>query len=284
MTEDRDSTLEERDRPAVMYFALWLAAIAVVVMLLWLWLRDDAAVEIPLALPPPTAVEPEPLVRHPIPEPKTDDEAGEAPAESPLADVLPSSLPELDRSDQALLALAERLIENPRLAELLVPRDLIRRFVITIDGLGTKTVPPTHLPVNAPEGRFLVDQRGERITMNPRNYERYRRHVALLDQLDSHLLAEAYVHFYPLFQQAYRELGYPQGFFNDRLVAVIDEVLATPDISDPVRLEQPSVFYLYADSDIEALTAGQRLLLRMGPDNAIAVKRNLHQIRQNIVR
>lgn len=265
-------------------FLVWLAVIGLIVTAAWFWLRDDAPAEMPLALPPPVTVEPEPLIRHPIPEPKLEDADIEEAPVSVLADVLPGSLPELDRSDQVVLAIVERLIENPGFAELVVPREMIRRFVITVDGLGGRAVPPTHLPVTSPEGRFLVEQQGERVHINPRNYERYRRHVAMLDQLDSELLAEVYVHFYPLFQQAYRELGYPQGFFNDRLIAVIDEILATPEARGPVRLEQPSVFYLYADPDLEALTAGQRLLMRMGPDSAEAVKRKLREIRNTLVR
>jgi hypothetical protein len=264
-------------------FLIWLVVIGLIVSALWLWLRGDKAVETPLALPP-AVDQPEPLVRHPIPEPLTDDEAVGEEAASPLAGVLPATLPELDRSDQALHALVEFMIENPGLAELVVSRNLIRRFVITIDSLGGRVVPQTHLPVTTPEGRFLVEKRGERNVIHPRNYERYGRHVALLDQLDSAALAEAYIHFYPLFQQAYRELGYPQGFFNDRLIAVIDEILATPATGDPVALEQPLVFYTYADPEIEALTAGQRLLIRTGPDNAVAVKRKLREIRQRLVR
>jgi hypothetical protein len=266
------------------FFLMWLVVIGLIVTALWFWLRKETTVETTLALPPPALVEPEPLIRHPIPDPAADDTEVEAETVSVLAGALPASLPELDHSDQALLAIAERLIENPRLAELLVSRELIRRFVITVDGLGGRTVPPTHLPVAPPEGRFLVEQRGERIVINTRNYARYRDHVALLDQVDSDALARAYVHFYPLFQQAYRELGYPQGFFNDRLIAVIDEILATPEVADPVRLEQPSVFYLYVDPDLEALTAGQRLLIRMGQDNAASVKRKLREFKTILVR
>ncbi len=284
MSDDRDSPPETEPVPVLKYFLVWGAAIAVIATLAWWWLRDDVTPESPLVLPPPALVEPEPLVRHPIPEPRPDSGEVESPAPSPLADVLPASLPELDRSDEAVLALAQRLIEHPRLAELLIPREMIRRFVVTVDGLGTKTVAQNRLPVLPPEGRFLVEPRGERFVIDPRNYERYGRHVALLDQLDSRLLIEAYVHFYPLFQQAWRELGYPQGFFNDRLIAVIDEILATPEVSAPVWLEQPGVFYLYVDPELEGMTAGQRLLIRLGPDSAEAVKRKLREIRAGLVR
>jgi len=36
--------------------------------------------------------------------------------------------------------------------------------------------------------------------------------------VDAKKLVSVYVHLYPLFQQAYVGLGYPDGYFNDRLV------------------------------------------------------------------
>jgi len=90
------------------------------------------------------------------------------------------------------------------------------------------------------------------------------------------------VRFHPLLQQAYRELGYPQGNFNDRLVAVIDHLLATPAIEGPLRVVQPKVLYEFADPELEARSAGQKLLLRMGTANAARVKNWLREFRRQI--
>ncbi len=234
----------------------------------------------------PESPEREPLVRHPIPAPEPAEEqsaAAEAPAET-LAAHLPVSLPALDDSDAALVTLINYLVSNPALAELLVPRSLIRRIVVTVDSLPGPAVPLNHLPAVFPPDRFLVSRRGDEILLDERNYARYGRHVALLDSLDSAQLARAYVHFYPLFQEAYRELGYPQGFFNDRLIAVIDHLLDAPEADGRIELAQPAVFYVYADPNYEGLSAGKKLLLRMGPDNASAVKRKLREIRDQLVR
>ena len=70
-----------------------------------------------------------------------------------------------------------------------------------------------------------------------------------------------------------------EGDFDQRLRAVIDELLATPDVSGPLRLIKPEAYYLYADEELESLTAGQKILLRMGPDNAARVKAKLAEIR-----
>ena len=74
-------------------------------------------------------------------------------------------------------------------------------------------------------------------------------------------------------------MGYPNGYFNDRLVEVIDNLLATPDPKGPIALVRPNVMYTYADPGLEGRSAGQKLLIRMGPENAKAVKAKLTELR-----
>jgi len=99
---------------------------------------------------------------------------------------------------------------------------------------------------------------------------------------DPKALAAVYFRLYPLFQQAYENLGYPGKYFNDRMVLAIDSLLATPDVQGPIELVRPKVFYQFADPKLEALPAGQKLLIRMGPQNASIIKAKLQQFRAAI--
>lgn len=100
---------------------------------------------------------------------------------------------------------------------------------------------------------------------------------------DLEITTETYRRFYPLFQESYVRLGYPDGYFNDRAVEVIDHLLATPEPKDPIRLVRPHVLYEFADAELEALSSGQKLLLRMGSKNAASIKRVLKEFRALIV-
>jgi hypothetical protein len=82
-----------------------------------------------------------------------------------------------------------------------------------------------------------------------------------------------------LFQKAYQDLGYPNDYFNDRLVKAIDMLLATPQITGPIDLVRPNVMYVFADQSLESRPAGQKVLIRMGPDNAAVVKAKLTELR-----
>src|ERR1700734_3603000 len=96
--------------------------------------------------------------------------------------------------------------------------------------------------------------------------------VAVINKLDAKQLGALYIHYYPLFQQSYQNLGYPNGYFNDRLVTTIDHLLTTPDVTGDIVLVRPNVMYQFADPNLEDLSAGQKVLLRMGPANAAIVK------------
>ena len=100
---------------------------------------------------------------------------------------------------------------------------------------------------------------------------------------DLELVAETYRRFYPLFQESYVRLGYPDGYFNDRAVEVIDHLLLTPEPEGPVRLVRPHVLYEFADAELESLSSGQKLLLRMGNENTARIKRVLIEFRALIV-
>jgi hypothetical protein len=134
-------------------------------------------------------------------------------------------------------------------------------------------------PVKATPGEAIAVTRGESITLSPENAARYAPVMKLIQTTDPKQLGELYIRFYPLFQQSYEDLGYPGLYFNDRLVEVIDHLLKTPAVRGPVALKQGRVFYEFADPDLESRSAGQKLLLRMGSENAEVVKNKLRELR-----
>ena len=82
-----------------------------------------------------------------------------------------------------------------------------------------------------------------------------------------------------MFQTSYEDLGYPDGYFNDRLIEVIDHLLATPDIDDQTMLVRPHVLYEFADPDLQSRSSGQKLLMRMGSEHRSRIKQTLRDFR-----
>ena len=171
--------------------------------------------------------------------------------------------------------------------------DFPRRFVATVDNLGRPQAPASLWPVNPVGGRFLVDRRDGADVISPDNGLRYTPYVLLLETVELRRVVAVYRQLYPLLQKAYDEIGFPNRYFNDRFVEVIDQLLATPEIAGPlaVRLpaingplqpERPWVLYEFEDPALQRLAAGQKIMLRVGLVNERRLKVRLAELRRLI--
>jgi len=217
-------------------------------------------------LPAPAA---EPPIRHPI------EAAG--PADAPG-----EPLPPLAESDAAIRQMLAELF-GAGLEKIFNLKDIIHRIVATVDNLPRDHLSLQLMPVKPVAGRPVTEGKGENLRLSPQNAARYSSYMRLTKAVPSERLVAVYVYFYPLFQEQYEKLGYPGKYFNDRLVEVIDHLLATPEVQKPLVLTQPKVLYEYADPKLERLSAGQKILLRIGSENAAKVKAKLREIRSALV-
>ncbi len=211
-------------------------------------------------------------VEHPIGEVQT------APANASTA-----AMPTLDDSDDAVASALGGLAGGGELSSLLVRPQIIARIVATIDALPRHELGTMVLPLRTPKGNFLTRDAGDRTVMDEQNASRYAPYMQIVAHADPQAVVTWYVHAYPLFQKAYQQLGYPKGYFNDRLIVVIDNLLAAPEPTQPPTLIRSKGFYIYADPALESLSAGQRLLLRTGSANAATIKAKLRAIRAQLV-
>lgn len=268
----------------------WIAIGIVAVLALgagawWYWQRSAAAempaaaATLPATATPATTGLPEESgeVRHPLIDlPSTDATA---------------TAPEVADPDAAAVAGLNALFGEQELAVWLIPETMLRRLVATTDNLSRNTRTESLRPLRAPTGPLAVNREvieaavgTERITLSEQNAARYDVPVALLMKTDMQQAATLYRRLYPLLQRAYEDLGYPDRYFNDRVVDTIDHLLATPEPVGPLLLEQPKVLYRFADADLESRSSGQKLLLRMGVAHAQAVKGKLREFREQISR
>lgn len=223
--------------------------------------QPPAVVEAPAEVPGPL---------HPV-EPLQESDAGHA-------ELIP--LPPLDQSDE-WFKLEIVNIFGASIEAKLAESGMIEKVVATIDSLPHAHLAERVRPITGLEDHFLVDSQdgsGE-FAINTGNYRRYDGLVEMVNNADLQQVADIYHRFYPLFQKAYVDLGYPDGYFNDRLVEVIDHLLETPEVRDPVALVRPHVLYEYRDPDLEALSSGQKLLLRMGGAHSANIKERLREFR-----
>lgn len=225
---------------------------------------------------------PQPVAATPAPVPSS--------APPPVANTAPPvfqsralPLPPLDQSDADAIGGLTELFGQKSVADFLVPTRVIRNIVVTIDNAPRQQMALNQRPIKPTPGEFVTSGPEEAIVLAPENYARYAPFIAVVRTIDAKTLVSLYRGLQPLFQQSYEELGHPNGVFNDRLVEVIDHLLAAPDAPTEIRLARPSVLYRYADEGLEKLSSGQKLLIRMGAENAGAIKSKLREIRAELL-
>jgi len=221
------------------------------------------------------------VIERPEPAPQPEPEADELTVEIEPVTVLPDPIPPLGESDNEVTAALAELVSSDSLGTYLVRDHLISRLVAAIDGLTSRQVSPQVNPVKPADGAFLVEVDGDRITMSAENFARYDDYVSLLQNTDTVALGALYQRYQPLFQEAWEENG-GEGVFSQRVLEVIDHLLATPDVPGPVVLYKPEAFYLFEEPELEAMTAGQKILVRMGSANAATVKESLAKVRTEL--
>lgn len=261
--------------------AIILAALAVAVGLgTWLYWDRPEPLQVPVDISPVTATPP----TQPAAETVRDGEISrpahplEPVTQTPTAEAPP--LPALEDSDGPFQeALAVTFGEN--LEPLLAESRLIEKFVASLDSLtGRQLTEKTRVLGKLPDpfvATALED--GQRFQLGADNYRRYDEVIRLVAATDANATAGLYRRFYPLLQESYGQLGYPDRYFNDRVVAVIDHLLATPEPGEPVILVRPHVLYKFDNPDLEALSSGQKLLIRIGPAHRATVKKMLRELR-----
>jgi hypothetical protein len=188
-------------------------------------------------------------------------------------------LPPLDESDAVVRQLVAKLSAHPAVAAWLTTDGLIRNFTVVVANIAESRTPAVHLRALRPASNFQVVERAGQTFIDPRSYQRYDRIAVAAASIDPAGAAKLYATIKPRVEEAYRDLGAPDQTFDRALERAIVMLLKTPILSDPVRVQhEGATGFAYAAPEIEGLTAAQKQLLRMGPDNVRTIQASLRAI------
>ncbi len=270
---------------------LVVLAIAVAGYFGWRHFQRTSPVIPPQAVPasappaePPASVASAPAIQHPV-EPLPTEAA-----------VQPTPLPALAEADALVRELITSVITSKDVTTFLQMDGFIRRVVATVDNLPREQAPLMVWPVYPTPQRFSTQRTDTGVeNIHPDNSLRYAPLVQLIDAVDTAQAVAVYRRLYPLFQQAYEELGFPGRYFNDRLVQVLDHLIATPvqtgplavtlvDVKGEVPSTRPWVRYEFSDPALQSMSAGQKMLVRTGAANHQRLRAKLIDLRARVAR
>lgn len=251
---------------------------------------------------PPRATESSPSTSGVVSGPESEEDQETAKSEEPQNPIEALGEPAAAATSTSSAAEADRqvtqalngLLGSKKVADTVLTDGVVRRVVASVDNLGRSYAPARLWPVHPTPGRFTVaDPDAAQTTIAPGNFSRYDAFVALAESVPLDATVKLYARMYPLFQSAYAELGFPGHYFNDRLVAVLDLLIATPVPGEPIAVNltrvngqlptlRPWVRYEYADPKLQALTSGQKILVRMGPENERRLQAVMTKLRDRV--
>lgn len=259
-----------------------IGALVLVAVGLWFFTQKNEAPSLPTEITPP--IEPAPMAP-PLPEivqraPDIPD-AKPKPVDEPLRTEI--ELPSLDQSDDYVRSVLTPISDSEDYALWLQEQNLLPKVAAVIDSLARGNIFRKVLPFKAPEGKFSVVRKDDRMWLSQDNYSRYNGFVDSFTALPPDLVAEAFHQLRPLLEEAFKELGNPPEQMDNTLITAIDLIIATPVISTPIALKRETVAYQFADPALESLSPLQKQLIRMGPDNQRKLQQYLRQIREALM-
>lgn len=203
-------------------------------------------------------------------------------APPPVAAV--ASLPALDASDAPLRDALTRVFGKSAVYLYLNPERIARRIVALVDSLPRQHTGGDAWPVKPVVSGFIATGDEQPTPLAAENFAKYAPYVKLVATLDADKFSAVYFSFYPLLQQAYAGSAQSHGQFNDRVLAAIDNLLAAPNVATPPMVVRKDALYEYADPSLENISVGQKLMLRMGAENAAVIKNKLRTLRPMLAR
>jgi Protein of unknown function (DUF3014) len=189
------------------------------------------------------------------------------------------ALPSLEASDAFVRGIAQTLSSHPELAGWLARNALVRTLTVVVDNVANGETPRPHLDFLAPKQRFKASRRPPRqIVPDPAGFKGYDGFADAIGSVDANAAATAYRSIEPLFDEAYKELGHPEGGFRKALDRAIQALGAVPVLREDVALVPHAIGFRYEDQALEKLTPAQKQFLRIGPRNVRIVQGKLKEL------
>jgi hypothetical protein len=184
----------------------------------------------------------------------------------------------LDESDPIVRENARALSTDVRYGQWLGTKELVRKFVAAVDNIANGLSPKPQADFWAPAGGFRAINRVTGTFVDESTYGRYDPVAEVFLSLNTEATVRFYRALRPLVQEAYRDLGYPDADFSETLVRAMGELLETPVVEGPIRLEKKILSYTIVDQTLEGLSQAQKQLLRTGPRNTRLIQGKIREL------
>lgn len=185
---------------------------------------------------------------------------------------------QLSGTDARVRDVLKDLSSDAEFARWLSSEDLARRFAASVNLVAEGQSPRMPLSFMAPAGTFRVTKRHGHTVAAPESHTRYDTVTRVLVSLDVKKAGQVYQELKPLLDAAHAELAPPGRSLDTTLSQAIGRLTRVAVPKTPPELTPKGALFVYADPNLEALSAAEKHLLRMGPENMRKVQAKLTEL------
>jgi len=192
-------------------------------------------------------------------------------------------LPELANSDADFTG--DVLVMSAQLKSGLFKKQVIRKSLFSINDMAQGMRPPVkrlrELSFSEP---FSVDKVEDKLYISSVSYQRYTPLAQAINAIDTQTAVALYQKYLPLFQQVFAEFSYPENYqVLDIIKAATAWIIEAPVITGNIEVIRPTVGYKFADPKLEKLSALDKQMLRMGPENTRLIQNKLRKLVEALI-
>lgn len=212
-----------------------------------------------------------------MPPPQAPTEIDSPPSEEEVKEAGLPPLPDLESSDAYLDSLFEETEDWRANA---TSKHLIRRAATAVDLISRGDNPNSQWNFLQPTSSFKVIEKEDRVVISEENYDRYQTVFNLLDKVPVARAALIYQHLYPLLMSAYDELGNGDQAFAQKFDRVLQRILDFQPPEGEIEVAGKDGTYIFSDPELEDLSALEKGLIRIGPENTKLLQEKISAFRE----
>ncbi len=157
--------------------------------------------------------------------------------------------------------------------------DVITRYLVIINDVAQSQILYKHRDFLKMPQKIAVKEDSNGLYLAREGYIRYNGLANAIASIDVQNGVRLYRTFKPLFEEVYKDFGYPAEYkVDDIFMKAAATVIESPVINHRIALVRHSVRYKFADEKLESLTDVEKQMLRMGPRNTRIIQAKLRQL------
>jgi predicted Holliday junction resolvase-like endonuclease len=170
------------------------------------------------------------------------------------------------------------------LAQWFGTKGVIKKNIFLINDISQNQILAKNRKFLKPPQKIEVQKDANGLYLGEKSYKRYDAFTQAINHIDVQKGAGIYRAFEPLFSQVYQVFSYPDAYqLDDIFLKAAANIIKAPVIEGRIGLIKHSLLYKFKDKKLEGLSAVEKQMLRMGPENTRVIQAKLRVLVEAIL-